>query len=128
MNITVVGLLEEDIVRFNTTIGEAFGLWRGEKTPAPDETHSVEFELVPPVELGVSAVAQAAGSPSLRISGSQTVMVVLVDHRDEDGVLGLRLANDCLFLADCIGSPPEAGSLIRVQVAARDFRIYPFLI
>ena len=128
MNITVVGRLDENIVRFNTTIGEALGLWRGEKTSVPGDTYSVEFELGPAVEVGVSAVVEPTGSPSLRISGSQTVIVVLVDHVDGDGVLGLRLANDCLFLADFIGSPPEAGSLIKVQVAAREFAIYPFLI
>ena len=124
MNITVIANREDGVLHFKGSIGEGLASWSSQSAAVLGEVYSVELDVVPAVKIGVTATEQSSGVPSVRISGSRTAIVALVESVDDhDNMLFLRLAPDCLFMAECEGPVPAVGHLVAMELDFHDLQI-----
>jgi hypothetical protein len=84
----------------------------------------VEVDL--DIQLGARhlAMASSAEAPRIARSGDAVHVRALVEAVDDDGVVTLRLARDCIILLECEGGL-SVGDVVRFDVSASQVRLTP---
>lgn len=111
-------------VSFTSAVGEGDGVWCGDR-PAVGAPYQVELTLPDALELGRNAELSSELRYSLTVSGGVVEIVALVEWA-EDGVAGLRLNTDCLFLAELPIGVVKPKQWLRVKVPAERLELWPY--
>jgi hypothetical protein len=103
--VTSAVLGEDGLMRvwFECAAGRSVACWKSAHIqPSAGMIYDVELDLEGPVEVGHNARFCASGPPYLAGNGGVT-MRTSVEDADEDGMLYLRLTDDCLVMAESTG-------------------------
>ena len=122
---TIASLKSKDFttVDFECSAGNGRALWLSEHVPSKGDEVGVEFNIDSKIELEKNAWTTSQRQTSIsRDSDNEIQVTGLVDGQDDDGVLYLRVAPNCLIMieSETLGL---AGQWIQVQVGVKDFNV-----
>jgi hypothetical protein len=123
MKIRVLSVESQSFVVFCCQAGEATGVWRSTKC-VPLAGQGYEVEIDTSAVLGDDAIARGAvrGNRLERV-GSKTRLNATVEQVDEDGIAYLRLAPDCLILAETEASGIKPGVMTSLSLEPAELQI-----
>ena len=99
------------------------GLWGGDGDPIVGVPIHVELEVPGPISW--DRIAIATSHPDAAVPAEDELMLSgVVEHRDDDGVIALRVA-DSIVLVETVGEPPRGIDGGRVSLVARGVEVYP---
>src|SRR4051794_11049686 len=103
-------------VSFIAGAGDGRGVWRGHE-PRIGEPYAIEFTLLDWIDIGRNATFTEERQFSLSANEDAVTMTVRVESTDDDDEIAyLRLATDCLFLAEFPRASLQAGQWLRLTL------------
>jgi hypothetical protein len=102
-------------ISFVSSAGEGVATWRGEVQPLAGRQYGVELDLDFVLDKTMCQKPDDR-TPSVQVRPEGTLLRVLVERVDEDDVIYLRLADDCLFLAESTGGFAE-GDVVQLLLS-----------
>ena len=112
-------------VSFAARFGSGQGVWRGSDS-RPGDVYQVEFTLLDELEPGRNVDLSVEERFSLSMIDETIAMNVLVEWMASDGVAGLRLGSDCLFMAEVVRGRLEPGQWVRVCLHSAKVELWPY--
>jgi hypothetical protein len=102
------------IVRFQCRSGEGLASWRSDNiAPVAGKEYQVEIDTTAVLRVGENASFLAGSGAGIMVLDHRVQLTAEVDRVDEDGMVYLRLAPDCLFMAESLNSVFQPGSIVR---------------
>ena len=85
---------------------------------SPGQELDVELDFSDRLRKGQNAAAASDGEFRVRQQGEQAVLEGMVESLDDDGLLYLRLGDDCLVMVDSTPGEFLIGDWIRIHCAS----------
>jgi hypothetical protein len=112
------------IVRFQCHSGEGLASWRSNNiVPVAGKEYQVEIDMTPVLRVCENASFLTGTGASIMVLDHRVQLTAEVDGVDEDGVVYLRLAPDCLFMAESVNSVFQPGSIVRTILDPRELQV-----
>lgn len=112
-------------ITFRAAGGRAKARWNSSRhRPSVGDSLSCELDVDLDIKFGVNASVSEDGS-ALEAHDGYTTIRGVVESIDEDGMLFLRLSEDCLLMVQSRGFPPDLGTRISFQVTDNDLVLTP---
>lgn len=109
-----------------SALGEGTVLWGpGRPLPSPGDELSVEFAVCIPIRLGQAVAFVDSRQSCFYTHNGITHICGKVEGRDEDGVVYLRLATDCLLMVESDLPEGSTGKWVAVTLPYRNVEIHP---
>lgn len=113
------------VASFTCSIGAGRGRWAGTRLPELRD-YDVEFNLdkvvAPPRDETVAEPAR----PTWSTDGTTNLLRGVVEQVDDDGLITVRLAADCLTMVELVSpGSHRPGEIIVIRIAAHDLSIWP---
>ena len=89
------------------------------------QVRDVELDFDDPLREGQNVAVISGGAFRVLQHRDQTVLEGLVDSLDDDGLLYLRLGDDCLMMLDSAPGAFSVGDWIRIQCAGGQLGLTP---
>ncbi len=102
-------------VSFSSSVGEGVAAWRGSEPPAAGKKYGVELDLSFVLDKTMCK-EPADRTPGLQATRDGTDLRALVEGVDDDNVIYLRLAPDCLFMVETAGGFAE-GEAVQILLS-----------
>ena len=119
---TVEQVDDQVLVSFTCSVGQGRAVWRASYEPEEAHDYEAEFSVQDPLK---DWSLKAGVVPSeLALRGTNMRFTGVVDEVDEDGVVYVRLARDCLIMLD--GVDVEVGSSATFEVPVQQVELFPF--
>lgn len=99
------------------------GLWRGDGYPVVGVPIDVELEVPGPIAWNRIVIAPSRSDASVAAE-DELMLTGVVEHRDDDGVIALRVS-DSIVLVETVGEPPRGIDGGRVSLVVRGVEVYP---
>ena len=112
-------------VSFATRFGSAQAIWRGSHVRRGD-TYQVELTVLDELEVGRNADLIHQEAFALAMIANLIVINARVESVDPDGVSGMRLGDDCLFLADFVNTTPEPRQWLGIRLPPERLELWPY--
>ena len=124
MKITLLSVESNSVVSFRCVAGDARALWRSTKlAPVAGQQYEVEIDIITVLSSGAIATAAPNGNCLERI-GSKTRATTTVEGVDEDGMAYLRLAPDCLLMAEFAGVVVEPDMIASFTLEPAELHVW----
>lgn len=127
MNVAVRTIAQNEkgvLITFNSPYGEGVGYWRGGAEPLPNGVFYVEFDVDWPLSCD-SCRPYDGEWLGFCIENELLLIRAAVEAVDEDGMVFIRVANDCLLMLDTKEAfSPVVGSRWEITVPQERMGIY----
>jgi hypothetical protein len=129
MKVRLVEVLQDEgraTVRYECSLGVSSASWGDPSIePVVGDDYFIEFTFLDPIRLGENAsVLPRAGRAAVGVCDSLAQVDGLVEEIDEDGIVALRLAPDCLALIESHPGVLEKGTWLRLRFPASRIELF----
>jgi hypothetical protein len=126
MKIELISIAQPSLVHFRCAAGEAAATWRGATiAPIVGRSYDAELDVEVPLKIGENATLDATASRGLQLRGADVELSGAVEGVDTDGLVYLRLADDCIVMIESQGALFQTGDLIRLLISPRQMALSP---
>lgn len=115
-----------NVIKFRSGIGEGAAVWTDpDIEPLIGNTYSVEFSILQVICLGVNSELLKVSSMSIQLQGLKCSLIGVIEQVDDDGMLFVRLATDCLFMAESANGGFQVGNTIAIHLHCSELEVFP---
>jgi 4-diphosphocytidyl-2C-methyl-D-erythritol kinase len=114
------------IVRFKCSCGEGLASWPSNNiAPVAGKEYDVEIDTTAVLRVGENAsFLTGSGACIIKVIDHRVQLTAEVDSVDEGGMVYLRLAPDCLFMAESFNSVIQPSSTVRTILDPRELQLW----
>ena len=112
-------------VQFSCRAGDGWSRWSSVEAPRVGTTYDAELDTDESLELGRNATDCNTHDIGIRIGTNNVTLSGTIESRDEDGMLYLRLASDCLLMIETEDTI-STGQHVQFSVPAAALELTPF--
>lgn len=126
IHVEEVNLLPDSLqlVRFQCQSGETWGNWSNHQlVPRRSQDYSVELDVDQVMTLGQNASYSRQSECAVNHEEGLVTLNGLVEDRDDDGMIYLRIAPDCLMMIESEGAEIQKGKWLQVRLEPSFLRI-----
>jgi hypothetical protein len=114
-------------IAFSCAIGGGVATWRSAHGPPhAGRSYDVEIDIADSMELGRNTSILAAPRPAISGTEERARLSGTIDSVDEDGLVYLRLAPDCVVMIDASPGEFEPGHAVELDVPIASVELVPF--
>jgi len=118
--------MSKNFVKFRSKIGEGAAMWTDmDIVPLIGKSYSVEFSILPVIHLGGNAELSEVMRMSVQVDGLTCSLIGVIEQVDDDGMLFVRLATDCLIMAESAQGVFQVGQTIAIHIHCSELQISP---
>jgi len=124
MKIKITNIRNEHYVEFSSAVGSGIGVCKNTHVMMKGVyDYDSEFDINIPINLKRNALLVSDRRCFIRLLEDKNEIQGLVDQIDEDGMIYLRLAIDCLIMVESENDEIKKGDYLLLTVNIDDFKI-----